>query len=83
MSSKFLKNDDLSSISGGMKNPVAGLSRDEAERKAKSLGKNGKNMGSWNSQSALDFMKWWASSNNQSLSEEDLKKYDSDEWFRE
>ena len=92
MSSKFLKNDDLSSVSGGkvsddksynMKNPVTGLSREEAELKAKSLGKDGKNMGSWKSQSALDFMKWWADSNNVSLSEEDLQKYSSDEWFNE
>ena len=83
MSSKFLKNDDLSSVSGGMKNPVAGLSKEEAELKAKSLGKDGKDMGSWKSQSALDYMKWWASSNDESLSEEDFQKYSSDDWFKE
>ena len=83
MSSKFLKNDDLSSVSGGMKNPVAGLTKDQAESYArKNLGKDSKNMGSWKSQSALDYMKWWASSNNESLSEEDLQKYTSDDWFK-
>ena len=91
MSSKFLKNDDLSSVSGGkssddkfcdMTNPVAGLTKDQAESYArKNLGKDSKNMGSWKSQSALDYMKWWAFSNNESLSEEDLQKYTSDDWF--
>ena len=85
MSSNNVDNDDLDSVSGGrlcnMKNPVAGLSKEEAEKIAKSLG-NGKSMYSWKTQSALDYMKWWAYSNNKSLSEEDMQRYSSEDWFK-
>ena len=50
----------------GMSNPVAGISREQAEAIAKTLG-DGTNMGSWRTMSEEEFMKWWAETNNEKL----------------
>lgn len=51
-----------------MPNPVAGMSREEAWKRAIALGP-GKNCGSYRTMSSKEFMEWWASSNNETLSE--------------
>lgn len=53
----------------GMANPVAGMSREEAERIAAELG-DGTDMGTWRTMSGEQFLKWWAASNPQKESEE-------------
>ena len=60
-----IKDDDLKDVTGGMlsmKNPVAGMSREEAEHTAIELGE-GQDMGSWKTMSGEQFMKWWEASN--------------------
>ena len=70
MYSKNLKNNDLSSISGGkssdgkfcdMKNPYASMSREEAEKFANDLPEEGEDMGSWKKMSRSKFWKLWRS----------------------
>lgn len=63
--SKKLDDKELEKITGGvlgMSNPVAGMSREQAEEIALSLGP-GKDMGSYTTMSGDQFMKWWASVN--------------------
>ncbi|GEM_PF-2957138 len=53
-----------------MANPVAGLSREEALEIAVALAE-GKDMGSWQTMSADEFLRWWADSNQEELNPEE------------
>ena len=64
--------DSSKQIGYSMKNPVAGISREEAWERAISLG-SGRDCGSYKTMSAGEFMEWWASSNNETLTE--LEKF--------
>ena len=55
-----------------MVNPVARMTREEAWERAIKLGA-GKDCGSYRTMSSKEFMEWWASSNNKTLSE--FEKY--------
>ena len=63
-----LSDDELQEITSGagVANPVSGLSREKAEKIAKTLG-DGEDHGSWRSMSGEQFMKWWESSNRSAL----------------
>ena len=56
-----------------MPNPVAGMTREEAWKRALELG-SGTDCGSYRTMSAKEFMEWWASSNNETLTEVDYQK---------
>lgn len=65
-----LSEDELKQVTGGenrpmmgMANPVAGMTKEQAEAIARELG-GGKDMGSWRTMSGDEFMKWWEKSNN-------------------
>ncbi len=69
-----LYDNDLKKVSGGISNPVSGLSYEEAMKKAKELGPDQKDMGGWKQMSQKDFMNWWRSSNKESKEYLDHKK---------
>ena len=54
---------NLEKVSGGVANPVAGMSFEDAKKHAEKLGTNGIDYGSWKTMNTAQFMKWWLSSN--------------------
>lgn len=59
-----LNEDELSEVLGGVANPASGLTRENAEKIAKSLG-DGQSQDSFTTMSGDQFMKWWKKSNKQ------------------
>ena len=59
-------------LNGTSRNPVEGLHKKNALDYALTLGK-AKDMGSYRLMSAIDFMEWWADSNNTFLNEKERK----------
>ncbi len=66
-----LQNNELTEVVGGLANPVSGMSYKNAMKRAKSLGKKRKNMGTWSQMNETDFLRWWRSSN---LDSDEYKK---------
>ena len=62
MEFKALNDDDLKNVSGGMANPVAGMSFEDAMKRATELG-DGQDMGDWQTMADSQFIKWWRESN--------------------
>ncbi len=62
MENRILNNEELENISGGMPNPVTGISYKDAMKKAMELG-NGTDMGSWQTMNAQQYLTWWRASN--------------------
>ena len=60
----ILNNEKLDKVSGGMKNPVSGISFEEAMKKAKELGPDRKDMGGWTQMNEVDYLIWWKDSNS-------------------
>ena len=54
---------DMDKISGGMANPVSGMSKEKALEISKKLA-NGEGCGTWSNMSSEEFMKWWKDSNS-------------------
>lgn len=63
--------DDLEQFAGGMSNPVAGLTLEQARKRAAELDALKQDV-SFSTMTGAQFMEWWAKTNNQQLAPEDL-----------
>ena len=61
-----VNSENLEKVSGGVANPAAGMSFEDAKKHAEKLGTNDIDYGSWKTMNTAQFMKWWISSNENS-----------------